>query len=63
MAEQARFINGKKYMWDGEEYDSKKKAKEAQKQYEENGFDVELCNEDDKVLLYTRRVITEIVVE
>ena len=63
MAEQARFIDGRKFMWDGEEYDSEKKAKDTQKQYEENGFEVELCQEDDKVLLYTRRVATEIVLE
>ena len=63
MAEQARLIDGKKFMWDGEEYDSEKKAKDTQKQYEENGFEVELCREDDKVLLYTRRIVTEIVLE
>jgi hypothetical protein len=63
MAEQARFFDGKKYMWDGEEYDSEEKAKTAKKQYEENGFEVELCREDDNVLLYTRRVVTEIVIE
>jgi len=63
MAEQARFFDGKKFMWDGEEYDSEKKAKDAQKQYSENGFEVQLCREDDNVLLYTRRVVTEIVLE
>ena len=63
MAEQARFFDGKKFMWDGEEYDGEEKAKAAQKQYEENGFEVELCREDDKVILYTRRVVTEIVLE
>jgi hypothetical protein len=64
MAEQARLIDGKKFMWDGEEYESEKEAKAAQKQYEENGFEVELCRDDNgKVLLYTRRVVTEIVLE
>lgn len=63
MAEQARFFDGRKFMWDGEEYDSKEKANAAQKQYSENGFEVELCREDDNVLLYTRRVVTEIVLE
>ncbi|MHC4204378.1 MAG: hypothetical protein ACYSTT_06980 [Planctomycetota bacterium] len=64
MAEQARFFDGRKYMWDGEEYDSEKSAKAAQKQYKENGFEVELCRDDEgKVLLYTRRVVTEIVLE
>ncbi len=63
MAEQARFFDGRKFMWDGEEYDSEKKAKDIQKQYEGNGFEVELCREDDKVLLYTRRIVTEIVLD
>ena len=64
MAEQARYFDGRKFMWDGEEYDSEKKAKDIQKQYEENGFEVELCSDDnEKVVLYTRRVVTEIVLE
>ncbi len=63
MAEQARFFDGRKFMWDGEEYDSEEKANAAQKQYKEKGFEVQLCREDDNVLLYTRRVVTEIVLE
>ena len=63
MAEQARFFDGKKFMWDGEEYDSEKNAKATQKQYKEKGFEVQLCRDDDNVLLYTRRVVTEIVLE
>ena len=64
MAEQARFFDGKKFMWDGEEYDSEKKAKAAQKQYKEKGFDIELCRDDEgNVLLYTRRIVTEIVLD
>jgi hypothetical protein len=64
MAEQARFFDGKKFMWDGEEYDSEEKAKATQKQYEENGFEVELYRDDEEnVVLYTRRVVTEIVLE
>ena len=63
MAEQARFFDGRKFMWDGEEYDSEKNTKAAQKQYKENGFEVQLCREDDNVLLYTRRVVTEVVLE
>ena len=63
MAEQARFFDGRKFMWDGEGYDSEEKAKAARKQYEENGFEVELCRDDENVLLYTRRLVTEIVLE
>lgn len=63
MAERARFFDGKKFMWDGKEYDDKKKAAEVEKQYREKGFDVQSCSEDGKVLLYTRRIVTEIVLE
>ena len=64
MAEQARFFDGKKFMWDGEEYESEKEAKAAQKQYKENSFEVELYRDDDgKVFVYTRRIVTEIVLE
>lgn len=63
MAEQARFFDGKKFMWDGEEYESEKKANATQKQYRENGFEVQMCHDDGNVLLYTRRVVTEIVLD
>jgi len=61
MAERARFFDGKKFMWDGEQYEDKKKAAEVQEQYREKGFEVESCTEDGKLLLYTRRTVTEVV--
>jgi hypothetical protein len=63
MADQARVFDGKKFMWDGEEYDDKKKAAEVEKKYTEDGFEVHSCQENGKILLYTRRVVTEIVLE
>ena len=63
MAEQARYFDGKKFMWDGEEYESDEKATSAQKDYSDKGFDVEVYREDGKPYLYTRRIVTEIVVE
>jgi hypothetical protein len=62
MAERARFFDGKKFMWDGQPYDDKNKAAETEKEYREKGFEVQICTENDKVLLYTRRVATEAVV-
>jgi len=59
----ARFFEGKKFMWDGEEYDDEKKAGSLEKEYAEKGFEVRSCRENGKVLLYTRRVVTEVVVE
>jgi len=63
MAEKTRFFEGKKYMWDGQEYDNKEQASPVEKQYTEKGFEVQMWREDGKVLIYTRRIVTEIVLE
>lgn len=63
MAEKVRFFDGKKFMWDGEEYDSEEKAGSVEKEYAEKGFEVQSCREDGKVFLYTRRLVTEVEVE
>jgi len=59
----ARFFDGKKFMWDGLEYDDEEKADSVEKKYAEKGFEVQSCSEDGKVFLYTRRIVTEVVVE
>ncbi len=59
----ARYFEGKKFMWDGQEYGDEKKAGSVEKEYAEKGFEVRSCRENGKVLLYTRRVVTEVVVE
>jgi hypothetical protein len=63
MAEKARFFEGRKFMWDGEEYDNEEKASAVEKQYREKGFEVVIVREGGKALLYTRRVVTEVVVQ
>ena len=63
MTEKARIYDNKKFMWDGEEYDDENKAKEVEKEYSEKGFEVQTFNEDGKILIYTRRVVTEIVLD
>ena len=63
MAEKVRFFDGKKFMWDSEEYADKKAAEEAKKKYIADGFEVQSLSEDGKVLLYTRRIVTEIVLD
>jgi hypothetical protein len=63
MAEQALLFDGKKFMWDGKEYESDKEAAPIRKGYEEGGFDVEVHHEGGKTYLYTRRIVTEIVVD
>ena len=63
MAEKVRFFDGKKFMWDGLEYDDEEKAGSVEKKYAEKGFEVQSCREDGKVFIYTRRLVTEVVVE
>jgi hypothetical protein len=63
MADSSKIIDGKKFMWDGVVYESESAAQETKKKYEEDKFEVELINEEEQHLLYTRRVVTEIVVE
>ena len=63
MAEKVRYFDGKKFMWDSGEYADKNDADEAEKKYARDGFEVRSCSEDGKVLLYTRRVVTEVVVQ
>lgn len=63
MPDVSKIINGKKFMWDGAVYETKKEAQDVKQKYENDGFDVELIIEEKQNLLYTRRVVTEIVVE
>ena len=63
MAEKTRLFEGKKYMWDGQEYEHEEQASSVEKQYTEKGFEVQMWREEGKVLIYTRRVVTEIVLE
>ena len=63
MPDSSKIIEGKKFMWDAVTYESDKDAQEAKKTFEAEGFEVELIHEDNQPLIYTRRVVTEIVVE
>ena len=56
-------VNGKKFMWDGVVYESKKEAQDTLQKYKDDNFEVELKEEEGKHLLYTRRAVTEIVLE
>ncbi len=58
-----KLFDGKKYMWDGEEYPHQAAAEEKIATYAGDGFETRLVNEEGKHLVYTRRVVTDIVVE
>jgi hypothetical protein len=50
--------DGKRYMWDGERYESSDAAREHVVRYQGDGFEVLLyAAEDGQPLLYTRRVV------
>jgi hypothetical protein len=63
MPDSSRIINGKKFMWDGVVYESKEKAQEVMEKYKKDNFEVEFIEEEKQYLLYTRRVVTKIVLE
>jgi hypothetical protein len=56
-------IDGKKFMWDKAIYASEAEAKEKMAVYENDGFEAACLTEEGKYLVYTRKVITEIILE
>ena len=56
-------IDGKKFMWDKGNYSTKEEALEKMVQYEKDGFEAECIEVNGKYLVYTRRLVTEIVLE
>ncbi len=63
MALKSKKFDGKKFMWDGKTYQTEDVAKEAENTYRENGFETRSISEDDHFSVYTRRLVTEIVLE
>ena len=63
MASIAEKIDGKKFMWDKGDYSTEAKAKEKMAEYEKDGFETRLIKEEGKFLVYTRRIVTEIILE
>ncbi len=64
MPDAFKIIDGKKFMWDGEDYEGMEQAKTAEETYKKDNFEAMIIeDEGGKPLLYTRREITEVVVE
>jgi hypothetical protein len=63
MPDVSKMINSKKFMWDGVVYESEKEAQDVMKKYKDDNFEVEMKEEEGKHLLYTRRLVKEIVIE
>jgi hypothetical protein len=56
-------MNGKKFMWDGVDYPNGKEVAEKMQKYKNDGFEVEIVEEDRKSYLYTRRLVKEVIVQ
>ena len=56
----AKVFDGKKYMWDGEEYEDESSAKEKAEKYKEDHFEVQvIAGEEGKFLVYSRRIAAQ----
>ena len=56
-------IDGKKFMWDKGHYSTEQEAREKMLHYEKDGFEAECVEENGEYLIYTRKLVTEIVFE
>jgi hypothetical protein len=61
--ELAKVIDGKKYMWDKGSYPTESEANEKIKKNNKEGFETQLIKDSGKYFVYSRRVVTEIVLE
>jgi hypothetical protein len=58
-----RFVEGKKFMWDGVSHESQESALAAGKAYQAEGFDLHLCEDQGQFLVYTRRPVASSAAE
>jgi hypothetical protein len=63
MTNLAEIIDGKKFMWDKGDYSTEEEAMEKIAKYEKDGFETQIVKEETKYLVYTRRIVTEIILE
>lgn len=52
----------KKFMWDGSLYATREEARPLEEAYRKDNFEIFVTEKDGKVLIYTRKVIKEVVV-
>ncbi len=58
-----KIFDEKKFMWDGRTYISESEAINIKAEYEKNNFETRIVQEEEKCFLFTRRVVTEVVIE
>jgi hypothetical protein len=54
--------DGKKFMWDGQLYATREEASGMEQSYRNDNFEVRVAEQEGKFLVYTRRVVKEVVV-
>lgn len=54
-------IDGLKFMWDGKIYDTQPQAHDAAHAYQAQSFETRVLAFGDRFLVYSRRVVKEIV--
>ena len=52
----AQKIDGKKFLWDSVNYESREAAQKTMEAYEQEGFEAELIEIEGQFLVYSRRV-------
>ncbi|MBN2493756.1 MAG: hypothetical protein JXR96_04110 [Deltaproteobacteria bacterium] len=61
--ESVRFFEDEKFMWDGEIYETRDAAEARRKEYEAENFQTQVVEAENAYLVYSRRVVKEVVVE
>lgn len=51
-----RKVDGKKFMWDGAQYDTQEEAGQVMEGYAKDGFEVRRFEHEGQFLVYSRRV-------
>lgn len=54
-----KFFDNKKFMWDGKIYNTESETNGISVNYEKDKFEVRVIKEEEKYLLYTRRVAAQ----
>ncbi len=55
--ELARLFDGRKFMWDGRDYDEETESRNQEEHYRSLGFEVRSLSEGGKHYVFTRRVV------
>ena len=61
--DEAIWVDGDKHMWDGRTYETREEAATQAKAYGEDGFETQVVEAEGVYAVYTRRVVTEIVLD